>query len=100
MKIGKAFEHSAMVYVEVDFSMKTQLTGNYFMIPAKASILRRAFNEYYMQHEPDGKGCVRLYPYENYYVEWNGKMYHVDSPEKYDILVNIISTDFAIERLE
>lgn len=100
MKIGKAFERSAMIYVEIDLTGKTQLTGNYFMIPAKNSILRRAFNEYYVQHEPDGKGCVRLYPYETYYVEWNGKIYHVDSPAKYDVLVNIISTDFALAQLE
>ena len=50
MKIGKGSDPSTMVYVEVDLTGKTQLTGNYFMIPAKDSILRRAFNEYYVQH--------------------------------------------------
>ena len=44
--------------------------------------------------------CSMLYPYETYYVEWNGKIYHVDSPAKYDVLVNIISTDFALAQLE
>lgn len=87
-----------MNYVQVDFSRNTELTGN-FMIPTKDSILRDSGKKYYVSHTPDGEGCVRLYRYDDYYVKWKGKMYHVDSPEKYDILVNIISTDFALARL-
>ena len=87
-----------MNYVQVDFSRNTELTGN-FMIPTKDSILRDSGKKYYVSHEPDGEGCVRLYRYDDYYVKWKGKMYHVDSPEKYDILVNIISTDFALAKL-
>ncbi len=98
MKIGKGFVRSEMNYVQVDFSRNTELTGN-FMIPTKDSILRDSGKKYYVSHEPDGEGCVRLYRYDDYYVKWKGKMYHVDSPEKYDILVNIISTDFALARL-
>ena len=37
--IGKGFERSVMVYVEVDLTRNTELTGN-FMIPTKDSILR------------------------------------------------------------
>jgi hypothetical protein len=98
MKIGKGFVRSEMNYVQVDFSRNTELTGN-FMIPTKDSILRDSGKKYYVSHTPDGEGCVRLYRYDDYYVKWKGKMYHVDSPEKYDILVNIISTDFALARL-
>lgn len=98
MKIGKGFVRSEMIYVQVDFSRNTELTGN-FMIPTKDSILRDSGKKYYVSHTPDGEGCVRLYRYDDYYVKWKGKMYHVDSPEKYDILVNIISTDFALARL-
>ena len=98
MKIGKGFVRSEMHYVQVDLSRNTELTGN-FMIPTKDSILRDSGKKYYVSHEPDGEGCVRLYRYDDYYVKWKGKMYHVDSPEKYDILVNIISTDFALAKL-
>lgn len=98
MKIGKGFVRSEMNYVQVDLSRNTELTGN-FMIPTKDSILRDSGKKYYVSHTPDGEGCVRLYRYDDYYVKWKGKMYHVDSPEKYDILVNIISTDFALARL-
>jgi len=98
MKIGKGFVRSEMNYVQVDLSRNTELTGN-FMIPTKDSILRDSGKKYYVSHMPDGEGCVRLYRYDDYYVKWKGKMYHVDSPEKYDILVNIISTDFALARL-
>lgn len=87
-----------MNFVQVDFSRNTELTGN-FMIPTKDSILRDSGKKYYVSHTPDGEGCVRLYRYDDYYVKWKGKMYHVDSPEKYDILVNIISTDFALAKL-
>lgn len=97
--IGKGFERSVMVYVEVDLTRNTELTGN-FMIPTKHSILRGIGNVYYLSPSLDGGGCVRLYRYEDYYVKWHGKMYHVDSPEKYDILVNIINTDFALAQLE
>lgn len=98
MKIGKGFVRSEMNYVQVDLSRNTELTGN-FMIPTKDSILRDTGKKYYVSHTPDGEGCVRLYRYDDYYVKWKGKMYHVDSPEKYDILVNIISTDFALAKL-
>ena len=98
MKSGKGFVRSEMNYVQVDFSRNTELTGN-FMIPTKDSILRDSGKKYYVSHTPDGEGCVRLYRYDDYYVKWKGKMYHVDSPEKYDILVNIISTDFALAKL-
>lgn len=98
MKIGKGYERSKMNFVQVDFSRNIELTGN-FMIPTKDSILRDSGKKYYVSHEPDGEGCVRLYRYDDYYVKWKGKMYHVDSPEKYDILVNIISTDFALAKL-
>ena len=97
--IGKGFERSVMVYAEVDLSRNTELTGN-FMIPTKDSIQRGMGKIFYSTPAEDGKGCVRLYRYDNYYVKWKGKMYHVDSPEKYDVLVNIISTDFALAQLE
>lgn len=97
--IGKGFDRSQMVYVEVDLSRNTELTGN-FMIPTKDSILRGIGNVYYSSHTPGVVGCVRLYRYETYYVKWRGKIYYVNSPEKYDILVNIISTDFALARLD
>lgn len=101
--IGKGFERFAMVYVEIDLTRNTELTGN-FMIPTKESILRGMGKVFYSspaKADKDDKGCcVRLYRYDNYYVKWKGKMYHVDSPEKYDVLVNIISTDFALAQLE
>lgn len=98
--IGKGYDRSTLVYVEVDLSRNTELTGN-FMIPTKQSILSGIGNVYYSSLRPDGEGCcVRLYRYETYYVKWRGKIYHVDSPEKYDVLVNIISTDFALAQLE
>lgn len=87
-----------MNFVEVDLTRNTELTGN-FMIPTKDSILLGTGKKYFVSHNPDGEDCVRLYRYDNYYVKWKGKMYHVDAPEKYDILINIISTDFALARL-
>lgn len=98
MRIGKGYKRTTIVYVEVDLSRNTELTGN-FMIPTKQSILRGTDDVYYSSLPPDGEGCVRLYRYDNYYVKWKGKMYHVDSPEKYDVLINIISTDFALAKL-
>lgn len=98
MQIGKGFDRSVMVYAEVDLSRNTELTGN-FMIPTKKSIRRSIEGIYYLAQPLNGEGYVRLYRYDNYYVKWKGKMYHVDSPEKYDVLVNIISTDFALARL-
>jgi len=97
--IGKGIDRTVMNYVEVDLSRNTELTGN-FMIPTKDSICRGIGGVYFISPKPDGEGCVRLYRYESYYVKWKGKMYHVDSPEKYDVLVNIISTDFALAQLE
>lgn len=97
--IGKGIDRSVMNYVEVDLSRNTELTGN-FMIPTKDSIFRGLGGVCYVSPAENGKGCVRLYRYDNYYVKWKGKMYHVDSPEKYDVLVNIISTDFALAQLE
>ena len=98
--IGKGFERTDMVYVEVDLSRNTELTGN-FMIPTKESIKRGLGTVLYQTPEAnDGSVCVRLYRYDHYYVEWKGKMYYVDSPEKYDVLVNIINTDFALAQLE
>ena len=97
MRIGKGYKRSALVYVEVDLSRNTELTGN-FMIPTKQSILSGG-DVYYSSLSPNDESCVRLYRYETYYVKWRGKIYHVDSPEKYDILVNIISTDFALAKL-
>ena len=99
MKIGKGPDRSTMVYVEVDLSRNTELTGN-FLIPTKESIIQGLGNVYYSSPMSYGRGCVRLYRYVDYYVDWNGKIYHVDSPEKYDVLVNIISTDFALAQLE
>lgn len=99
MKIGKGYGRSTLVYAEVDLTRNTELTGN-FMIPTKTSILRGISNVYYSALPSDGEGCVRLYRYETYYVKWRGKIYHVDAPEKYDVLVNIISTDFALAQLE
>lgn len=98
MRIGKGYKRTEMNFVEVDLTRNTELTGN-FMIPTKDSILLGSNKNYYVSHAPDGEDCVRLYRYDNYYVKWKGKMYHVDSPEKYDILINIISTDFALARL-
>ena len=98
--IGKGFDRSVMVYVELDLSRNTELTGN-FMIPTKESIKRGMGTVLYPTPVAnDGSVCVRLYRYEIYYVEWRGKIYHVDSPAKYDVLVNIISTDFALAQLE
>ena len=94
--IGKGTDRSMIVYVEVDLTRNTELTGN-FMIPTTESILRGMGNIYYSS--PHRFGCVRLYRYDDYYVDWNGKIYHVDSPEKYDVLVNIINTDFALAQL-
>lgn len=96
--IGKGYDRSVMVYAEVDLTRNTELTGN-FMIPTKDSILRGIGNVYYSSPSFDGEGCVRLYRYETCYVKWKDKMYHVASPEKYDVLVNIISTDFALAQL-
>ena len=86
-----------IVYVEVDLTRNTELTGN-FMIPTTESIIRGFGDIYYTSPRPH-RGCVRLYRYDDYYVDWNGKIYHVDSPEKYDVLVNIINTDFALAQL-
>lgn len=97
MRIGKGYKRTEMNFVEVDLTRNTELTGN-FMIPTKESIIRGTGN-YHVSRTPDGKGCVRLYRYDNYYVKWKGKMYHVDAPEKYDILINIISTDIALAKL-
>lgn len=44
--IGKGYYRSVMVYVEVDLSRNTELTGN-FMIPTKQSILSGVGNVYY-----------------------------------------------------
>ena len=98
MKIGKGYERSKMNFVQVDFSRNIELTGN-LMIPTKDSIILGSGKKYYVSHSPNNEGCVKLYRYDDYYVKWKGKMYHVDSPEKYDILVNIISTDFALAKL-
>ena len=100
MKIGKGTTKEDMVYVEVDLTRNTELSGN-FMIPTKESICSGLGTLYYSTpNTNDGEVCVRLYRYSDYYVKWKGKMYHVNSPEKYDVLVNIISTDFALAQLE
>ena len=62
--IGKGFERSVMVYVEVDLSRNTELTGN-FMIPTKDSILRGMGKVFYSTPAENNKGCVRLYRYDN-----------------------------------
>lgn len=98
MKIGKGPDPSTMVYVDVDLTRNTVLSSGNFMIPTKESIAQGLGNVYYTTPMAD-RGCVKLYRYDKYYVDWKGKMYHVDSPEKYDILVNIISTDFVLTQL-
>lgn len=100
MKIGKGPDPSTMVYVEVDLTRNTEQSIGRFMIPTKTSILRGLNDVYFVSLPRNGEGGrVWLYKYDNYYVEWNGKIYHMDSPEKYDILVNIIGTDFALAQL-
>lgn len=42
---------------------------------------------------------IRLYQYEDYWVKLDGEFFHVDSKDKYDILVNKIMTQIAIEQL-
>ena len=58
--IGKGFERTDMVYVEVDLSRNTELIGN-FMIPTKESIkLKRGMGTvlYQTPEAYDGSVCV------------------------------------------
>lgn len=42
---------------------------------------------------------IRLYPYEDCWIKLDDEFFHVDSKDKYDILVNKIMTQIAIEQL-
>ena len=42
---------------------------------------------------------IHLYPYEDYWVKLDDEFFHVDSKDKYDILVNKIMTQIVIEQL-
>lgn len=42
---------------------------------------------------------VRLYPYEDFWVKLDDEFFHVDSKDKFNILVNKIMTQISIEQL-
>lgn len=42
---------------------------------------------------------IRLFPFEDFWVKLDDEFFHVDSKDKYDILVNKITTQLAIEQL-
>lgn len=101
MIIGKGKTEKSIVCTEVDFGHDTELTGN-LMVPTKEHIGYSNHLQNYRIYKrfDDQCRCIRLFPYENYYVRWGDRVYHVDSPEKFRALANLIVTEFSIMRLE
>ena len=103
MIIGKGKTEKTIVCTEVDFGRDTVLTGN-LMVPTKEYIgYNIRLKNYRIYKRFDGFQecrCTRLFPYENYCVRWGDRIYHVDSPEKFWALANLIMTEFYIMRLE
>jgi len=42
---------------------------------------------------------IRLFPFEDFWVKLDDEFFHVNSKDRYDILVNKIMTQYAIEQL-
>lgn len=100
MIIGKGKTEKTIVCTEVDFGHDAALTGN-LMVPTKEHIGYSARLKKYRIYKRfvDQCRCIRLYPYENYYVRWGDRVYHVDCEEKFRALANLITTEFSIMQL-
>lgn len=101
MIIGKGKTEKTIVCTEVDFGHDAVITGN-LMVPTKEHIGYSARLKKYRIYKRfvDQCRCIRLYPYENYYVRWGDRVYQVDCAEKFRALANLIMTEFSIMQLE
>lgn len=83
MKIAKAYDRHVIRHspqFTVDLSRFPILSGNLWL--------------------PLTSGhSIRLFPFEDFWVKLDDEFFHVDSKDKYDILVNKIMTQYAIEQL-
>lgn len=82
MKIGRSyfFKTNIMTF-DVDLSRPLYVNGN-LAVPI-------SFGALYM----------RFYPYEDCYVKLGRKTYHIDSKDKWDILVNKITVLFNLSKM-
>lgn len=82
MKIGRSYSFKTNIATfDVDLSRPLYVSGN-LAVPIN-------FGELYMH----------FYPYEDYYVKVGRKTYHIDSKDKWDILVNKITVLFNLAKM-
>ena len=99
MIIGKGTTKDRIAVTEVDFGRDIEVDRFVISVPTRVSIIYVGGRYFSRCDEEPFTGIVTVFA-ANEYVNWNGKVYDVSSPEKYAVLKNIIMTDFAICRLE
>ena len=100
MIIGKGRTKEHIATTEVDFNRNIECDGFALVIPTKVSIIFIAGRYFCRCDEEPFTGIVTIFYGSQEYVKWKDKVYHVDTPEKFAMLRNIIETEFAICQLK
>ena len=100
MIIGKGTSKDKITTTVVDFSRNIIFDGFAIKVPTKVSIIYVGGQYFCRCDEEPFTGIVTIFCGNQQYVKWKDKTYYIDTPEKYDVLVNIISTDFALAQLK
>ena len=100
MIIGKGTSEDRIATTAVDFSRNIECDGLTLVIPTKVSIIYVGGQYFCRCDEEPFTGIVSVFYGNNEYVKWKDKVYHVDTPQEFAILRNIIETEFAICQLK
>ena len=102
MIIGKGTSEDRITTTEVDFSRNiiTSSSGLVIQVPTKVSIIQVGGRYFCRCDEKPFTGIVTVFYDKQDYIKWKDKIYYIDTPEKFDILKNIIETEFAICQLK
>lgn len=100
MIIGKGTSEDKIVTTEVDFNRDIKFNGFAIQIPTKVSIIYVAGRYFCRCDEDPFTGIVTVYYGNHEYIKWKDKIYHVDTPQKFAVLRNIIETEFSICQLK
>ena len=102
MIIGKGTSEDRIATTEVDFNRNiiSSEDGFTIKIPTKVSIIYVGGRYFCRCDEEPFTGIVPVFYGNQEYVKWKDKIYYVNTPAKYDVLRNIIETEFAICQLK
>ena len=100
MIIGKGTTKERIATTVVDFNRNIECDGFTLVIPTKVSIIYVGGRYFCRCDEEPFTGIVSVFYGNDEYVKWKDKIYHVDTPQEFAILRNIIETEFAICQLK